>query len=188
MIAATGTTDLMITLRLSAILHLTPRSGFPGDRYTPGSPQPPEGPMVLRRQSHGLGGSLPAFALTIALLAIIVGGCAFPEEAFDGSLEGSYYVNGFDQEGTEYSGLLTITTTADPAVYAMQWIITGAVQEGTGRVAGKELVVEWDALEGYDPASYGTARYQIGDDGELRGERTVAGQEGVGTEEAFPIR
>ena len=144
--------------------------------------------MVLSRQSHGLGGILPALAVTIALLAFLLAGCAFPEEAFDGSLEGSYYVNGFDQGGTEYSGLLTINTTSDPDVYDMQWIITGSVQEGTGRVAGKELVVEWDALEGYGPASYGTAVYQIRDDGELRGERIVAGQEGVGTEEAFPIR
>ena len=39
-----------------------------------------------------------------------------------------------------------------------------------------------------DAGSYGTAEYEILDNGELRGERTVTGQEGVGTEEAFPVR
>lgn len=127
--------------------------------------------------------------LTLALLLITaISACAFPEEAFDGSLEGSYYVNGFDHQDVEYSGLLTITATGDPEVYEMQWIITGSVQIGTGTVAGDELLVQWNAIEGYDTSSTGTARYTISDDGELRGERAVAGQEGSGTEEAFPIR
>jgi hypothetical protein len=70
----------------------------------------------------------------------------------------------------------------------MQWIITGSVQEGTGTVTDARLVAEWDAIEGYDAGSYGTAEYEILDNGELRGERTVTGQEGIGTEEAFPVR
>jgi hypothetical protein len=127
--------------------------------------------------------------LTLALLlATAISACAFPEETFDGSLEGSYYVNGFDQQDIEYSGLLTISTTENDDVYAMQWIITGSVQEGMGTVDGSQLHVEWKALEGYDPSSRGTAVYEITADGELSGERLVDGQEGVGTEEAFPIR
>lgn len=144
--------------------------------------------MVLTNQSHGLkrrGSGLLTLAL---LLAIAISACAFPEEAFDGSLEGSYYVNGFDQQGTEYSGLLTITATEDENVYAMQWIITGSVQEGIGTVDGSQLIVEWNALEGYDQSSRGTAIYEITAGGELNGKRGVEGQEGLGTEEAFPVR
>nr|MDJ0954519.1 hypothetical protein [Acidimicrobiia bacterium] len=113
---------------------------------------------------------------------------AFPEEAFDGTLEGSYYLNGVDRDGVEYSGTLVITTTDDPSVYDMQWIVTGSIQTGTGVVSGSEMTIEWDAVEGFDAASYGAGRYSISPDGELTGERTVAGQEGTATEEAFPIK
>lgn len=145
--------------------------------------------MVLTKQSHGLSRRVSGLLLTLALLlTTAISACAFPEEAFDGSLEGSYYVNGFDHQDVEYSGLLTITTMDDPAVYDMQWIITGSVQQGTGEVVGNELRVEWKAIEGYDTSSRGTAVYEISPDGELRGERIVDGQDGFGTEEAFPIR
>lgn len=145
--------------------------------------------MVPTYQSQWLKPRALGLMLTLALLlSSAISGCAFPEEAFDGDLEGSYYVNGFDHQDVEYSGLLTITTTAAPNEYAMQWIITGSVQEGTGTVDGNRLVVEWDALEGYDSASRGTAIYEINADGELNGARMVEGLDGVGTEEAFPIR
>lgn len=145
--------------------------------------------MVLTQQSHRHHARRYDAAMTIALmLTMLVGACAFPEEAFDGSLEGTYYVNGFDQQGVEYGGHLTITTTASPNTYEMQWIITGSVQEGMGTVSGDQLLVEWDAIEGYDASSHGTAVYEIASDGELNGERIVAGEEGVGTEEALPIR
>lgn len=131
----------------------------------------------------------PWAIVTLALLlTFAVAACAFPEESFDGSLEGTYYLNGFDQQGTEYGGSLAITPTADPNVYDMQWIITGAIQTGTGTVSGTQLLVEWQALEGFDAASRGTAVYDISTDGELTGERRVDGEDGVGTEEAFPIR
>ncbi len=144
--------------------------------------------MATKRMLLGPGRSLWA-TLTLALLvAVATTGCAFPEEGFDGQLEGTYYVNGFDHQGTEYGGQLTITTTAEPDVYDMQWIITGSIQTGTGTVDGDQLLVEWDALEGFDTSSRGSAVYDISAEGELRGDRTVAGQEGVGTEEAFPVR
>jgi hypothetical protein len=144
--------------------------------------------MVPTNQSHVRRRRVAGFVTLALLLATAISACAFPEEAFDGSLDGSYYVNGFDQQEVEYSGLLTITTTADPAIYDMQWIITGSVQGGTGTVEGNQLLVEWSALEGYDTTSRGTGVYEISADGELAGERRVDGQEGVGTEEAFPIR
>ena len=145
--------------------------------------------MVPTKQSHGLSRRVAGTLVTLALLlGTAISACAFPEEAFDGSLEGSYYVNGFDHQDVEYSGLLTITATDDPHVYEMQWIITGSVQEGLGRVEGARLIVEWQALEGYDASSRGTATYDINPDGELAGERRVNGQDGAGTEEAFPVR
>ena len=127
--------------------------------------------------------------MTIALvIALLTTACAFPEESFDGSLEGTYYINGFDQQGVEYGGHLTITTTDAADKYKMQWIVTGSVQEGIGTVSGDQLLVEWDAIEGYDTASHGTAIYEIGSDGELNGERLVDGEEGIAIEEALPIR
>jgi hypothetical protein len=122
------------------------------------------------------------------LLVYGVAACAFPEEGFDGSLEGNYYINGFDQQGAEYGGSLSITATDDPQVYEMQWIITGSIQTGTATVSGDQLLAEWAALEGFDTASRGTAVYEITPEGELRGERKVDGQDGIGTEEALPVR
>ena len=128
-------------------------------------------------------------SITLALIVTFAtAACAFPEEGFDGDLEGSYYINGVDQKGNEYGGSLTITTTPEPAVYEMQWIITGSIQSGVGTLSGNRLLVEWSALEGFDTSSRGTATYEITPEGELIGERKVSGLEGVGTEEAFPIR
>lgn len=128
-----------------------------------------------------------SLTITLALLiALLVGSCAFPEEGFDGDLEGNYYINGFDQEGTEYGGRLTIVATDDPDAYDMQWIITGSIQTGTGTVSGDLLNVEWQTIEGY--GSQGSATYTIGTDGQLIGERKVAGEDGIGTEEVIPIR
>ena len=127
--------------------------------------------------------------VTIALLlAMVTSACAFPEEAFDGSLEGTYYINGFDQGGTEYGGVLIIDTTATPNIYEMQWIITGSLQAGTGTVSGNQLNVDWDTIEGFDASTRGTAVYEITGEGALLGERIVDGEDGIGTEEAFPIR
>lgn len=127
--------------------------------------------------------------LTLALLiAAIFTSCAFPEQGFDGSLAGTYYLNGVDPEGTEYGGTLEIMATDQPDVYTVQWIITGSIQTGTGTVTGNEFDVEWEVMEGYNSDSHGTAHYEISSEGELNGERTVAGEEGTGTEEAFPIK
>ena len=145
--------------------------------------------MVLTKQSQGLTRAKLGAAMTLALLlALVISACAIPEEAFDGSLEGDYYINGVDPEGVEYSGLLTITLADRPDTYELQWIVTGSVQRGFGRVEGSRLTADWDAIEGYDTASFGTASYEITDEGELIGERTVAGQNGAGTEEAFLVR
>lgn len=128
-------------------------------------------------------------SITLALvLTFSIASCAFPEEGSDGSLDGTYYLNGEDRDGVEYSGTLVIGVTDDPGVYEMQWIVTGSIQTGNGTVDGDSLIIEWNAMEGFDTASHGTGRYDISPEGELSGERTVAGQQGVATEEAFPVR
>jgi hypothetical protein len=139
-------------------------------------------PRIRRNQK-------PWLPATLALLLILlVTSCAFPEEGSDGSLDGTYYMNGVDRDGVEYSGTLVIAATGDPDVYDMQWIITGSIQTGTGTVDGNSVIIEWAAMEGFDAASHGSGHYNISADGELTGERTVANQEGVATEEAFPIK
>lgn len=144
--------------------------------------------MVTIQTPHQRRRHLWAIVTLALVVTFAAGACAFPEQAFDGSLDGTYYLNGFDQEGTEYGGSLTVTSTPDPDVYEMQWIITGAIQIGTGTVSGTQLLVEWESLEGFDSSTRGTAVYEISSDGELNGERRVDGREGFGTEEAFPIR
>jgi hypothetical protein len=137
--------------------------------------------QTLWRRSRLLRGPL-----TLALLAAIAASaCAFPQQGFDGSLVGTYYVNGVDPGGTEYGGTLEITATDQPDVVDMQWIITGSIQTGTGTITGSALDVEW---QGFDSASHGTAHYEISEEGELHGERTVSGEDASGTEEAFPIK
>jgi len=127
------------------------------------------------------------FTLALAL-SLLVGSCVFPEEGFDGTLEGTYFLNGVDRDETEYSGTLILTSTEDPNVYEMQWIITGSIQTGTGTVEGADLLIEWAAVEGFDTASHGSGIYSIADNGDMSGERTVAGQPGTATEDAFAIK
>ncbi len=145
--------------------------------------------MAANPLPHTRRNPLRRLPITLALLlALVVASCAFPEEAFDGTLEGNYYLNGTDRDGVEFSGTLVITPTDDPDTYDMQWIVTGSIQTGTGVVADDEITISWDAMEGFDEASRGEGRYSISPEGELAGERTVAGQEGTVTEEAFPIK
>jgi len=125
--------------------------------------------------------------LTLALLLTVIStSCAFPEQGSDGSLAGTYFLNGVDPDGTEYGGRLEIMATDQADVYDLQWIITGSIQTGTGTVTGNELDAEWEVMEGYNSSSHGTAHYTISPEGELNGERVVTGAEGTGTEEAFP--
>jgi len=99
-------------------------------------------------------------------------------------LSGVYVVNGVDPLGFEYSG--TVTITDDEGDIDIQWLITGAILEGSGRVLGDTLDVDWSAVEAPRGDSTGTATYEITDDGRLVGTRTVDGVDGVGTEEIFP--
>jgi hypothetical protein len=61
---------------------------------------------------------------------------------------GSYSVNGLDPLGTEYGGNLTVKPGASPAEYLLQWIVTGSIQEGSGKLDGDKLRVDWRMVEG----------------------------------------
>ncbi len=128
---------------------------------------------------------LAPFALVLALAVV---GCSVPgSEVVDGEgITGTYTVNGTDAVGIEYSGTVVIEATDESDVYAIQWIITGSIQEGTGRLRGDRLEVDWRSVtEPRDGGSAGTAVYTVQSDGDLVGTRTIDGVDGVGTEEIF---
>ena len=134
-------------------------------------------------------------ALLAVTLLVLATACAFPQQGTDSteSIEGTYYVNGVDGRGIEYGGRLEITPGDEPDHYAMQWIITGSVQVGTGVRDGDHLEAKWSTIEGLvdqdgTDRSQGTASYTIAEDGTLTGTRTIEGQDEIGTEEAFPVK
>ncbi len=114
-------------------------------------------------------------------------GCAFPGDSIvDGEgIVGVYTVNGIDPTGVEYSGTVTIVATDDPVVYELEWLVTGGIHQGVGRLEGDRLLVDWSTVSAVDNVS-GTAVYTVTEDGVLTGERTTDGGDGVGTEEIFP--
>ncbi len=133
-------------------------------------------------------------ALLAATLLVLTAACAFPQQGTDSTehLEGTYYVNGTDSRDIEYGGRLEITPGNQPDRYAMQWIVTGSVQVGTGVRDGNLLEAEWSTVEGLVTQegvdrSFGTVTYTITSDGTLNGIRRTAGLTETGTEEAFPV-
>ncbi len=126
--------------------------------------------------------------LGIVLVLVVLGGCSVPgSEVVDGEgIIGTYTVNGTDAVGIEYSGTVVIDATDEADLYAVQWIITGSIQEGVGRLTGDRLEVTWRSVtEPRDGGSSGTAVYTVQSDGDLVGTRTIDGVDGVGTEEIF---
>ena len=99
---------------------------------------------------------------------------------------GTYAVNGFDPLGTEYGGTLTIQPGNAPGEFALQWILTGSIQEGAGRLEGNQLLATWRVVEAMGARSTGVTTYTITTLGELHGLRQVTGYPTPGTENAFP--
>jgi hypothetical protein len=127
----------------------------------------------------------------VLLFSLTAGGiamCGLPGDTLDDGegILGTYVVNGTDPTGVEYSGTVIITEADTAGRYAVQWIITGAVQEGTAVLTGDRLDVQWRSVTAARGDASGTAEYTVGDDGVLRGTRLVDGAGGVGTEEIFP--
>ncbi|MEZ5377686.1 MAG: hypothetical protein R2733_14370 [Acidimicrobiales bacterium] len=126
--------------------------------------------------------------LAAVVLSIGLGACAFPGDSLeDGEgIVGVYSVNGVDPGGVEYSGTVTIVATDDPDIYNMEWLVTGGIHEGVGRLRGNTLDVEWSTTASAIEITEGTATYTVDEDGNLIGERVTFGEDGVGTEEIFP--
>jgi hypothetical protein len=99
---------------------------------------------------------------------------------------GTYVVNGVDPNGTEYTGRLSITEGSDSGEVVIEWVVTGAIIHGEGRVDGDVLTVDWVITDSPRGESTGTAEYEIMDDGRLIGTRAVDGVDVPGTEEIFP--
>lgn len=102
------------------------------------------------------------------------------------TLTASYTVNGVDPQGTEYSGNLQVRPGDAPGSYALQWIITGSIQEGFGQLQGNQLVVRWRTSDGIGLGVTGLTTYTITTQGEMYGPRTIDGVGKAGEEQAFP--
>lgn len=127
----------------------------------------------------------------VLLFSLTAGGvamCGLPGDTLeDGEgIIGTYVVNGVDPTGTEYSGTVTIADGDAAGEFAVQWIITGAIQEGTGVLDGDRFIVDWRTVSGGRGESTGTAEYTVAADGSLAGTRVVDGDDTPGTEEIFP--
>lgn len=127
----------------------------------------------------------------VLLVALSAGGiamCGLPGDSLDDGegIVGTYVVNGEDPLGVEYSGTVTIAAGDSAGRYAIQWIVTGTIQEGVGTLDGDRLLVDWSTVTSARGTSTGTADYVVGDDGVLRGTRLVDGVDEPGTEEIFP--
>ena len=126
----------------------------------------------------------------VLLIALSAGGiamCGLPGDTLrDGpGIAGTYVVNGFDPSEVEYSGTVTIVERSD-GDYDIEWIVTGTIQRGTGTLVNDRFTVDWVTVTSPRGESSGTADYIVGDDGVLRGTRTVDGVDEPGTEEIFP--
>ncbi|HSN78477.1 MAG TPA: hypothetical protein VL334_25695 [Anaerolineae bacterium] len=134
--------------------------------------------------------------VTLMISLALVGGCSSGDKGkikgTDASpdavpvLAASYSVNGVDPQGTEYGGNLQVRPGDAPGTYALQWIITGSIQEGFGQVQGNQLLVRWRTSDGIGLGVTGVTTYTITTEGEMYGPRTVDGVEKAGEEKAFP--
>lgn len=126
-----------------------------------------------------------------AALVLMVYACALPgrlvvgRDAEDG-LPGIYTVNGTDPVGGEYSGTLTVVGTDDPRSFDVQWLVTGARQEGTGVLRGSILTVTWTEVDSATGEGTGPIEYAVADDGSMRGTWRADGFDRPGTEDVLP--
>ena len=123
----------------------------------------------------------------VALGLLSPAACATPgSEVVDGpGIVGTYTVNGIDPAGNEYSGTVVIAATDSSNEYVIEWLVTGAIQQGIGRLDGDRFEATWETVSSASGSSTGSASYVIDAEGNLIGTRTVDGANGVGTEEIF---
>ncbi|MBT8164837.1 MAG: hypothetical protein HKO63_10440 [Acidimicrobiia bacterium] len=97
---------------------------------------------------------------------------------------GRWLINGQSAQDTEYSGSLTIRRTSNG--YDLQWLVTGDIALGEGRVVGSRLEASWRSTSAISGEATGSAVYTVDADGSIIGSRTIDGVDGEGTEEGEP--
>lgn len=134
--------------------------------------------------------SIVLWIVGIAAFGAMLYTCALPgdlpADEDTGGFAGTYTVNGVDPLEVEYSGTVTISATEDTTRYDVEWIITGSIQRGIGRLDGDEFTVDWSAIASGGGTGSGRAIYTVQPDGRLVGVKTVDGAASEGTEEIFP--
>ncbi|MEZ5411364.1 MAG: hypothetical protein R2761_25260 [Acidimicrobiales bacterium] len=142
---------------------------------------------MSRRTRTRLAWAAGTVAFLLMLYFFALPGALPASEDRTGGLPGTYTVNGTDPTGGEYSGTVVITGTDAPDTFALEWIITGALQRGTGIRSGNQLAVTWTSVaSGNGSEISGTGTYAIGDDGRLTGTWQLDDGTGAGSEEIVP--
>ncbi len=133
---------------------------------------------------------LLVWIVAIAAFGAMLYTCAlpgvFPADDDSDGFAGTYTVNGVDPLGVEYSGIVTIVETDDTTRYEVEWIVTGVIQQGVGRLSGDTFMVDWSTIASGGGIGNGTATYTVQADGRLLGTKLVNGFDLEGTEEIFP--
>lgn len=122
--------------------------------------------------------------LVFLYLTALPGDLPADRDRTDG-LAGTYTVNGVDHTDAEYSGTVVIVETEPGRVYDVEWIITGAIQRGTGTLAIETFTVDWSSTASAADAT-GRTVYTVRGDGSLQGAVTVDGVDGQGVETLVP--
>ena len=138
---------------------------------------------VMVRRVAGLG-LIILVALGLLYLTALPGD--LPADSDGGGFAGTYLVNGVDPTGLEYSGTVVISATEEVDRFDVEWIVTGGIQRGDGRLVGDTFEVRWETVASGAGAGGGSASYTVEPDGRLVGTKSVAGSDDVGTEEIFP--
>ena len=99
---------------------------------------------------------------------------------------GAYALNAEDATHERYGGSLFITAGSQPGEYNLQWLVSGDIQEGIGKLEGNQLSFTWKSVEGTDQHLTGHGVYTVTVNGELYGERFLEGVDQPGTESAYP--
>ncbi len=99
---------------------------------------------------------------------------------------GEYGLNAEDATHERYGGSLFVTAGSQPNEYNLQWLVSGDIQEGVGKLEGNQLTFTWQSIEGTDQSLSGYGSYTVTINGELYGERYVDGVEKPGIESAYP--
>jgi len=130
-------------------------------------------------------GSVVGFAALLLMLYFCALPGDLPASGDNDGLAGTYTVNGIDPLEAEYSGTVVIVEIGVNE-FDVEWIVTGGIHRGIGTRIGPRFEVEWQSVASGGGTGFGTAEYEILDDGRLVGTRSVDGFDRPGTEEIFP--